>query len=160
MAKYIPKQEVPRFQWGAETGKLYKWLPSDSKERVYTRFYQWFTAARKRDAIIEQPDSKGLTEQESDVLTSMCADTAEGIASYWNKCDTNRENRNSGRLLGDERSTSGRPIKERMNERKNDNRLLRSQQYEQREYKESEMAEKLGVDDLFKEADNGQEQSA
>lgn len=29
-------------------------------------------------------------------------------------------------------------------------KLLRSQQYEQRDWKESEMAEKLGVDDLFK----------
>lgn len=29
-------------------------------------------------------------------------------------------------------------------------KLLRSQQYEQREWRESEMAEKLGVDDLFK----------
>ena len=36
------------------------------------------------------------------------------------------------------------------------NRRLRAQQYEQREYRESEMQEILGVDDLFKEAADGQ----
>ncbi len=123
MAKYVPKKEVPGFRWSAETGKLFKWLPSESKELVYSRFYQWFTVARKRNAGIIQPDLTGLTEQESDVLVSMCADAAEGIASYWNMCDMNRENRNASRV--DDGATDGRPQvdqrkNERMNERKND----------------------------------------
>jgi hypothetical protein len=151
MAKYVPKQEVPRFQWGAETGKLYKWLSSDSKERVYNAFYNWFTTARKREANIVSPDMRGLSEQESDTLASMCADTAEGIASYWNMCDTNRGNRNSRAAPDDHGSTGGRQKNERMNERKNDIKLLRSQQYEQREYHEEEMRKILGVDDIYKE---------
>ena len=38
-------------------------------------------------------------------------------------------------------------------------RRVLAQQYEQREWHESEMAEKLGVDDLFKEEPDGQKDS-
>ena len=151
MSKYVPKKEVPRFQWGAETGKLYKWLPTDSKERVYDAFYSWFTKARRKDANIVPPDMSGLSEQESDTLYSMCADTSEGIANYWNMCDTNRNNRNGRAEPDDHGSTGGQQKNERMNERKNDNKRLRCQQYQQREYHEEEMQKILGVDDLFKE---------
>ena len=79
------KREVPNFMIDRSTGKQFKWLSPDEKQRVWSAFMAWEDEACKRGANITLPDVDGLSEKESDTLFCMCRDTQEGIDSYWLK---------------------------------------------------------------------------
>lgn len=88
MRNYTRVAAAPRFQISFETGKLFKALPPEGKDRVFRAFHRWFEAARKRGAEYwdMEPDIEGLTEDEIDCLTSMSENTSDGLAGYWAHC--------------------------------------------------------------------------
>ncbi len=78
---------APKFQLSYDTGKLFKYLSPEGKDKVFRAFFTWLESARKRDARYYEalPDSNGLTEIEADCLLSMVENTCEGLDNYWSR---------------------------------------------------------------------------
>lgn len=78
-------QAAPKFQWTVGTGKVFKYLSPESKDKVFRRFMDWFEEARQRGADFYgmEPDTTDLGEMEGDCLLAMCEDSADGLDNFW-----------------------------------------------------------------------------
>ena len=84
---------APRVQWSFESVKMFKWLPADSKEKAFGRYYQWLKTARQKNVQYRELDldTSDLGEKEIDLLESIVENTCDGFDALWSRTKQDEE---------------------------------------------------------------------